>query len=149
MKKAKGFLIVFSVLSLVVLGLTGCSTGLAQINNPAFNIPEDAPAQGTTSTISVLIPDDFPSEAALILWIEEETTSELPAIDNAVDWFGKARLVQLNGLNDGYIINVDYDYNESTDKYNVYCTTVIEGTIYFWDPETDDLKKDTNLTDVP
>jgi hypothetical protein len=132
-----------------MLVLSGCTAGAAQINNPAILAQKTTPAQGgTTTTIAIVIPSDFVSEAELILWLEEDGVSELEDVDNVVDWFNKARLIQLNALEDGYIVNVDYDYDSETDTFNVYNTTVIEGTIYYWDPEADELKRDTNLTGV-
>jgi hypothetical protein len=42
--------------------------------------------------------------------------------------------VQQDAMIDGYIVSVDYDtFNDGT--YMIYCTTIIDGNIWYWDPE--------------
>ena len=93
-------------------------------------------------------PRDFNSRTELENWLAQNTVSEEPDVDNAEDWIGKALDIQEDALLDGYIINLDYDYDSTDDTYYVFCTTVIDGFIWYWDPETDDVYQDTDLVAV-
>ena len=93
-------------------------------------------------------PRDFDSKTELENWLAQNTVSAKPDTDNAEDWIGRALEIQEDALLDGYIVNVDYDYTSTDDSYFVFCTTVIDGFIWFWDPETDDISQDTTLTAV-
>jgi len=33
----------------------------------------------------------------------------------------------------------DVDYNEDDDVYFVFCVTIINGKVFYWDPETDEV----------
>jgi len=60
----------------------------------------------------------------------------------------RALEVQEDALLDGYIISVDYDYNSTEDTYTVFCVTIIDGDIWYWDPETDEVYQDASLGKV-
>lgn len=91
---------------------------------------------------------DFYSKTELENWLAQNTVSETPANDTAEDWLGRALEVQAEALQDGYIINVDYDYNSIDETYTVFCTTVIDGFFWFWDPDIENIVQDTTLMAV-
>ena len=68
--------------------------------------------------------------------------------EKALDCYNKALQVQEDALRDGYIVSADYDYDASTDTYLVFCTTIIDGDIWYWDPETDEPYADYSLGKV-
>jgi hypothetical protein len=91
---------------------------------------------------------DFNSKTELENWLAQNTVFKTTANDTAEDWLGRALKVQAEALQDGYIINVDYDYNSSDETYTVFCTTVIDGFFWFWDPDIEDIAQDTTLMAV-
>jgi len=66
----------------------------------------------------------------------------------ASQWYSKALEIQGDALNDGYVISADYDYNAETGLYTVYCVAIIDGDIWYWDPETDEPLADYSLGKV-
>ena len=97
---------------------------------------------------SIYPPGDFPSRRALEDWLLINDVSTKPITSNAEAWIGRALEIQEDALKDGFIINVDYDYDEENEGFTVYCTTVINGYMWWWDPETDDIYEDTTLLSV-
>jgi len=93
-------------------------------------------------------PRDFSSLRELQDWLLANDVSEKPVTTYAEDWYGRALELQEDALRDGYLVSVDYDYNPETDAYLVYCTTVINGRIFFWDPETDEVLEEYALGTV-
>ena len=85
---------------------------------------------------------DFPSLSALQEWLLENDVSEKPDTNYAEDWYGRALEVQEDALRDGYIVSADYDYDAEAELYYVWCTTIINGRVFYWDPETDDVFED-------
>jgi FtsZ-binding cell division protein ZapB len=94
---------------------------------------------------SVYPPRDFTSRTELENWLAQNTISERPDSTTAEDWISNGLALQDDALADGYIINMDYDYNSDAETYMVYCTAVIDGFIWFWDPEADDINMDETL----
>lgn len=95
--------------------------------------------------LGIYPPGDFVSETELLLWLEQNDVSEAPPAETVQDWVNKALAIQLDALADGYIINMDYDYDAATETYTIYCTTIFNGSVYYWDPETDDVTRDSSL----
>jgi outer membrane murein-binding lipoprotein Lpp len=95
---------------------------------------------------AVYPPKEFASRSELEDWLQENEVSEESVTMYTEDWYGRALELQEDALADGYIVSVDSDYDAGT--YYVWCTTVINGDIYFWDPETDDVYRDSVLTGV-
>ena len=95
---------------------------------------------------AVYPPKDFSSLNELEDWLQENDVSEKPVTMYAEGWYGRALEVQEDALADGYVVSVDYDYDAGT--YYIYCTTIINGDIYYWDPETDDVSRESGLTNV-
>ena len=91
---------------------------------------------------------DFSSMSELRDWLLDNDVSEKPATTYAEDWYGRALEVQEDAFADGYIISVDYDMLEDGESVLVWCTTVINGRVFYWDPETDDVFEDYTLGTV-
>lgn len=90
---------------------------------------------------------DFSSLSELQDWLLENDVSRKPVTTYAEDWYGRALEVQEDALKDGFIVSADYDYG-ADDSVSVWCTTVINGRIFYWDPETDDVFEDTAMGTV-
>jgi len=84
-------------------------------------------------------PRNFNSLTELETWLAANNISEEAKTTYADAWMRKALRLQKDAINDGYIISVDYDYDPVSYAYSVYCTTVIGGKLFYWDPETDDV----------
>ena len=81
---------------------------------------------------------DFSSLSELEDWLRANDVSERPTSEYAEAWFRKALEIQEDALKDGYIISADYDVITETELF-VWCTAVVNGRVFFWDPETDDV----------
>jgi len=93
-------------------------------------------------------PRDFSSRRELEDWLMLNDVSEKPDTTDAESWIGRALEIQEDALLDGYVINFDYDYSEVPEGYIVFCTTIINGYIWYWNPETDEITQDTSLLPV-
>ena len=91
---------------------------------------------------------DFSSYEELAQWLQANDVSEMPVTDYANQWYNKALLVQEDALNDGYIVSAAYHYDTEMGTYSVYCLTIIDGDVWYWDPETDEPYVDFNLGKV-
>jgi outer membrane murein-binding lipoprotein Lpp len=101
-----------------------------------------------TEIKKVYPPRDFTSRRELEEWLYANDVSEKPAVTGAEAWIGRALEIQEDALADGYVISVDYDYNSETETYSIFCTTVIDGNIWYWYPDIDDISQDTSLLPV-
>ncbi len=130
MRRFNWWLVGLVILSLAVVLLVGCGVSPSDfeaVENELAEIKEVYP------------PDDFSSLSELNDWLLENDVSEKPYTTYADDWYGRALEVQEDALKDGYIVSADYDYNAEDDSYFVWCTTIINGRIFYWDPETDEV----------
>ena len=91
---------------------------------------------------------DFSSYEELAQWLQANDVSEKPISDYASQWYSKALEVQEDALRDGYIVSAAYYYDSLTDTYPVYCLTIIDGDVWYWDPETDEPYTDFSLGKV-
>lgn len=91
-------------------------------------------------------PRDFSSLTELQNWLYSNDASEKPGTKYAEDWIRLALELQQDALADGYVVSVDYDSDE--EDVTVWCTTIINGRVFYWDPETDDVEEDTSLATV-
>jgi hypothetical protein len=123
-----------------MIPLTGC-----------MGIPQsefEAVSQELAEIKEVYPPRDFSSLSELQDWLLANDVSERPPTEYAEGWYSKALDIQEDALGDGYIISVDYDYDEVEDLFGVWCVTIIDGDIWLWDPETDEPLQDDNLGKV-
>ena len=91
---------------------------------------------------------DFSSLTELEEWLQANDVSERPIAEYASEWYRKALEIQEDALRDGYIVSANYYYDSYTNTYAVYCVTIIDGDIWYWDPETDELYPDYSLGKV-
>jgi len=87
-------------------------------------------------------PRDFSSLQKLQDWLLNNDVSERPVTTTAERWYSKALEIQEDALKDGYIVSVDYEGPDDEDNYMVFCVTIINGDIWYWDPETDEPYQD-------
>lgn len=83
-------------------------------------------------------PRDFSSLQELQDWLLVNDVSERPVTTTAERWYSKALEIQEDALKDGYMVSADYDYDPETDLFYIFCVTIINGDIWYWDPETDE-----------
>ena len=93
-------------------------------------------------------PRDFSSRMELEDWLLTNDVSEKPITSTAEGWIARALEVQEDALADGYVVSMDYDGPDEEDKYYVFCTTIIDGYIWVWDPEADEVWQDYNIPPV-
>ena len=108
--------------------------------------------EATNSELSeikgVYPPRDFPSLRELEDWLLANDVSDKPVTSAVEAWIGRALEVQEDALADGHIVSVDYDGPDEEGGYAVFCTTIIDGYIWYWDPETDEPLQDYSLGKV-
>lgn len=110
-----------------------------------LNDDYDSVAAELAEIKEVYPPRDFSSLSELRDWLLENDVSEKPVTTYIEDWYGRALEIQEDALKDGYIISVDYDYYGEDDSYDVWCTTIIDGYIWYWDPEIDEVFQDDDF----
>ena len=139
MKRLNRLLIESLILGVAVILLAGC--GIPQADYEAV--------QSELAEIKeVYPPEDFSSLSELNDWLLGNDVSEKPITTYGEDWYGRALEVQEDALMDGYIVSADYDYDAEDDSYLVWCTTIINGRVFYWDPETNDVSEDTVIGTV-
>lgn len=160
MKRFKWWLAGLVILSLAVVLLVGCGIPQAdydeldteyttlQADYDDLNTRQQALADELAEIKEVYPAQDFSSLSELNDWLLENDVSKKPDTTYAEDWYGRALEVQEDALKDGYIVSVDYDYDAEDDSYSVWCTTIINGRIFYWDPELDDVFEDYDLGTV-
>ena len=119
-----------------------------QADYDALNADYEAVNEELTEIKGVYPPRAFSSLSELRDWLEANDVADKPVTPNAEDWYGRAIEVQEDALKDGYIVSVDYDYYEEEDLYDVWCVTIINGDVWYWDPETDEPIQDYGLGKV-
>lgn len=130
-----------STLNMTISGLESDVTNLEQEN--ASLEQENSSLQNSLDEINeVFPPREFSSLYELQQWLYSNDISDRPVTTTVNDWHTVALDLQKDALNDGYIVSVDYDYYADFNAYGVWCTTVINGESYFWDPETDVVDRD-------
>jgi len=85
-------------------------------------------------------PRDFTSEQELREWLANNDVSEQPAATTVEEMYAKGLAIQEIAAKDGYLISVDFEVPYSF-YYFVYCVAIIDGEIWLWEVETDELFK--------
>ena len=111
----------------------------------ALRFDRDATQAKLDDIKKVYPPREFSSRAELEDWLFLNDASEKPASTYVDGWFAKALEIQYEALLDGYIVSADYDYFEEDDTYTVFCTTMIDGYVWYWDPDSDEVASDAYL----
>lgn len=86
---------------------------------------------------------DFPSLEALQSWLRSDGISERPEAQSTNEWYSKADELKVAAAKDGYAVTI-YWVKEN-ELYTVYCSAIVGGETWYWDPESDDLDKDVEL----
>lgn len=77
-------------------------------------------------------PGNFTTVSQLESWVSSHVQ---PTTTSAGQWFQEALRVQEAGLQDGYLISVNVDYDANTDMYRIACNAMAAGSLYTWNPE--------------
>jgi len=91
---------------------------------------------------------EFSSSEELEDWLHTNDVSEKPDVFSIASIYSKALEIQQDALSDGYIVSVDSDYDRTDDILFIFCTTIVEGYVWYWDPQTDEAFEDTHLGKV-
>ena len=119
-----------------------------EAENESLQADYEAASSELAQIKEVYPPRDFSSLSELTDWLLQNDVSERPLATAAERWYSKSLEIQEDALKDGYIISADYDYDEETDLYSVFCITIVNGDIWYWDPETDEPYQDYSLGKV-
>jgi hypothetical protein len=133
MKNPSRLVVTVGILSLMALMLSGC--GISKAEYEAL----EAELNGIKE---VYPPRDFDSLSELENWLSNNDISEEPITEYADDWFRKALRIQEDAFEDGYIISADYDLWEDGETASVWCTAIVRGRVFFWNPETDEVTEE-------
>ena len=85
-------------------------------------------------------PRDFASEQELREWLANNDVSEQAEATTVEEMYAKGLAIQEAAAKDGYLISVDFEVPYSF-YYFVYCVAIIDGEIWLWEVETDELFK--------
>lgn len=119
-----------------------------QADYDELNADYDEVSQQLADIQEVYPPREFSSSNELQEWLNANAVSVLPPSLSYVDWYGRALQLQQDALNDGYIISVDIDYYLEEDALAVWCVTIIDGYMWYWDPTTDEIYQDYDFGQV-
>ena len=85
----------------------------------------------------------FISTVELANWLAKDKVSEEPPANTYVSWYNKALKVQENAARDGFLVSVQYHFcDERLIIEYVACITLVNGYLFMWDPETDEVFED-------
>ena len=125
-------------------------TGLAAAEAQVSTLQADLAAESDElAEIKKVYPvRNFSSRRELEEWLIANDISEKPNTPDVERWLSRALEVQKDAFADGYVVSVDYDGPDEEGGYTVFCTTVIDGYIWWWDPETDDIAQQQGLARI-
>jgi hypothetical protein len=128
---------------------TSLSSQLAQAQTDKSQLQSDLDAANAelASINAVFPPSNFSSSSELENWLLSNGSSLQPPTTNPEGWYSRALQVQADALADGFIISVDYDYYGENEFY-VWNIAIINGAIWYWDPESDEAFQDNLLGSV-
>ncbi len=128
--------VVFLLVSLIMV-----SCGIPQEEYDEL-IEENTNLQEELNILRTLYPPhDFSSLSELQEWLAQNKVSEREDVTSGERWYSKALKIQEDALMDGYIISVDYD-DDDEGNTSISCVAIIDGDIWYWDPETDEPMQD-------
>ena len=118
-------------LLLVSLLLAGC--GVAQEEHDTVIAERDAALAELASLEMVCPPGDFASVTELETWVRNNVQ---PATNYMDESFRAALIIQAQGLEDGYLISVGYDEDDTDPELGwITCGALVNGTLYMWMPD--------------
>jgi outer membrane murein-binding lipoprotein Lpp len=150
MKRSKWLLIGSVVVCLALVLLAGCGVSMSEhealqaeyatLQSDLTDLQADyeAASEELAEIKEVYPPRDFSSLSELQDWLLANDVSERPAATIAETLYSKALEIQEDALEDGYIVSAEVYYDETTELFYIDCTTIINGDLWWWDPETDE-----------
>ena len=101
-----------------------------------------------TAIEEVYPPRNFSSLKELQDWLRANDVSERPASTNAENVYSKALEIQEDALKDGYIISAGIVDLAAPGEFLITLVTVIDGDVFMWNPETDEVTDYSGLTNL-
>jgi myosin heavy subunit len=114
---------------------------LAQTNLKSTQDELDSTEEKLASIEKVYPPRQFSSSTELKEWLKTNDKSEKPFRAGVEGLYSLALELQEDALNDGYIISVDVDPTERANVWYITCVTCINGELWAWSPESDEITK--------
>jgi hypothetical protein len=111
----------------------------------ALRVDYDAVSKELIEIKKVYPPQEFASSQELYAWLLLNDVSDRPDAITIEDVFRKALEIQEDALTDGYIISAAIYYCFEGEEFYIWCLALVDGYIWTWDPETDEL---LNYSDV-
>lgn len=147
--KPYGWLLLVSGLAavLVLLFVSRAEYSSLEADLAALQTMHDSTKAELADIKQLYPPRDFSSEQELREWLANNDVSEQPAATTVEEMYAKGLAVQEAAARDGYIISVDFEVPYEF-FYFVYCVAIIDGDIWLWEVETDDLFKAQNWDKV-
>lgn len=147
--KPYGWLLLVSGLAavLVLLFVSRAEYSSLEADLAALQTMHDSTKAELADINQLYPPRDFSSEQELREWLANNDVSEQPAATTVEEMYAKGLAVQEAAARDGYIISVDFEVPYEF-FYFVYCVAIIDGDIWLWEVETDDLFKAQNWDKV-
>jgi len=99
-----------------------------------------------TGMKEVCPPRHFNTVKELQDWLVANGVSDRAAATTAEALYSKALEIQEDALQDGYMISAWIDYYFDEELFYVNCTAVVEGTVWMWNPETDEILNFSDAT---
>jgi hypothetical protein len=147
--KPYGWLLLVSGLAavLVLLFVSRAEYSSLEADLAALQTMHDSTKAELADIKQLYPPRDFSSEQELREWLAANDVSEQPAATTVEEMYAKGLAIQEAAARDGYIISVDFEVPYEF-FYFVYCVAIIDGDIWLWEVETDDLFKAQNWDKV-
>jgi hypothetical protein len=147
--KPYGWLLLVSGLAavLVLLFVSRAEYSSLEADLAALQTMHDSTKAELADIKQLYPPRDFSSEQELREWLANNDVSEQPAATTVEEMYAKGLAIQEAAARDGYIISVDFEVPYEF-FYFVYCVAIIDGDIWLWEVETDDLFKAQNWDKV-
>jgi type II secretory pathway pseudopilin PulG len=122
----------------------------AQTDKSQLQADLDTASADLAEIQAVFPPTNFSSPLELESWLASNVISLQPPATTWEQWYSKALQLQAEALADGFIVSVDYDYffDETGEFLSVWNIAIIDGTVWFWDPEFDEPLQDDLLGSV-
>ena len=135
----KGKLLSGVVLLLIAsLIVSGCSSGISEEQLAAVELERDTAQEALAELQEICPVKYFESLTKLETWLAANPISEESTSTYADGWYRKALRLQQDAIEDGYLISAEYDYATDEDII-VWCTALIDGKVFYWDPEIDEV----------
>ena len=124
-------ILILTMTLIMGIALIGC--GISQEDYDAVIAERDAASAELAEIKKVYPPGDFASVTELEAWVRNNVQ---PSYDYLDETFRTALIVQSQGLDDGYLISVMYDEDDTDPDFGwIYCGALVNGVLYIWLPE--------------